>query len=238
MESRSILCGTSRALSSSSDPDEEEEQMSYVTVSKTLMVSCAIAAAAACNSSNGGNVNSNADASGAADRTAADMKRDEPRQQPITVTGCLQQGNGGSYILTRLNEPSQKSVGTTGTPAAVEREQLREAANAYRINPQGDVKLDDMVGKQIRVSGMMADRADLPRPEANGAAAGSNRDERATSGAANNDANRSAAAANRNDRADISQGDLAKIDATSASVVKDVCGDQAKSASSSRRTKK
>src|SRR4051794_20650810 len=103
MESGSILCGTSRALRSSSDPDEEEEQMSYVTVSKTLMVSCAIAAAA-CNSSNGGNVNSNADASSAADRTAADMKRDEPRQQPITVTGCLQQGNGGSYILTRLNE--------------------------------------------------------------------------------------------------------------------------------------
>jgi hypothetical protein len=211
--------------------------MSYVTVSKTLVVSCAIAAAAACNSSNGGNVNSNADANGTADRTAADTKRDEPRQQPITVTGCLQQGSGHTYILTRLNEPSQKSVGTTGTPAAVEREQLREAANAYRIDPQGDVKLDDMIGKQIRVSGMLADRADLPKPEANGTAAGS-RDERATSGAASNDANRSAAAANRNDRADISQGDLAKIDATSASIVKDVCGDQGKSSSGSRRTKK
>jgi hypothetical protein len=236
MESRSILCGTSRALSRSSDPDEEEEQMNFVTVSKTMMVSCAIAAAAACNSSKGGNINGNADADGTVDRTAADVKRDEPRQQPITVTGCLQQGRGGSYILTRMNEPSQKSVGTSGSPAAVEQEQLRQAANAYRIDPQGDVKLDGMVGKQIRVSGMLADRADLPKPEANGAAAGS-RDERATSGAANNDANRRAAGANRIDRADISQGDLAKIDATSASIVKDVCGDQAKSPSS-RRSKK
>src|SRR5689334_10926254 len=174
----------------------EEAGMSYVRVSRALVVSCAIAAAAACNSSNRGNVNGNADANGTADRTAADTKRDEPRQQPINVTGCLQQGSGHTYILTRLNEPSQKSVGTSGSPAAVEREQLREAANAYRIDPQGDVKLDEMVGKQIRVSGMMVDRADLPKHEANGAAAAS-RDESGTSGAAANDANRNA------DRADI-----------------------------------
>ena len=91
--------------------------MSYVRVWKTLVVGCAIAAAAACNSSNRGNVNGNGDANGTADRTAADIKRDEPRQQPIDVTGCLQQGSGHTYILTRLNEPSQKSVGTAGSPA-------------------------------------------------------------------------------------------------------------------------
>jgi hypothetical protein len=194
--------------------------MSYVTVSRALVVSCAIAAAAACNSSNRGNVNNNGDANGTADRTAADVKRDEPRQQPINVTGCLQQGNGHTYILTRLNEPSQKSVGTSGAPGAVEREQLREAANAYRIDPQGDVKLDDMIGKQIRVSGMLADRANLAKPEAN-VAPGANREERGTSGAAANDANRNT------DRADIKQGDLAKIDATSVTVVANACGDQA-----------
>jgi hypothetical protein len=196
----------------------EETSMSYLTVSKALAVSCAIAAAAACNSS--GNMNGNADANGTADRTASDIKRDEPRPQPINVTGCLQQGSGHTYILTRLNEPSQKSVGTSGSPAAVEREQLREAANAYRIDPQGDVKLDDMVGKQIRVSGMLADRADLPKPESVGSAT---RDERGTSGAAASDANRNT------DRADIKQGDLAKIDATSVTVVAGACGDQAKS---------
>lgn len=205
--------------------------MSYVTVSRALVVSCAIAAAAACNSNSGGNVNNNRDANGTADRTAADLKRDEPRQQPIDVTGCLQQGSGHTYILTRLNEPSQKSVGTNGAPGAVEREQLREAANAYRIDPQGDVKLDDMIGKQIRVSGMLADRADLPKAEASNARAG-NRDERGTSGAAATDTNRNT------DRADIKQGDLAKIDATSVTVVGDACGDQAKRTSSSKATGK
>jgi len=201
--------------------------MSYVTVSKALVISCAIATAAACNSSNRGNVNGNGDANGTVDRTAADMKRDGPRQQPINVTGCLQQGSGRGYILTRVNEPTQKEVGTSGSPAAVEREQLRAAANAYRIDPQGDVKLDDMIGKQIRVSGMLTDRADLPKPEANGAPAAS-RDERGTSGATANDANRNS------DRADIKQGDLAKIDATSVSVVADACGAQAKGAKSNR----
>jgi hypothetical protein len=198
--------------------------MSYVNLSKALAVSCAIAAAAACNSSNRGNVNGNGDANGTTDRSVSGITRDRPRQQPINITGCLQQGSGHTYILTHLNEPSQKSVGTSGSPAAVEREQLREAANAYRIDPQGDVKLDDMIGKQLRVSGMLTDRADLPKPEANGAAAG-NRDERGTSGTT----------ANRNtDRADIKQGDLAKIDATSVSVVADACGDQAKGTNSDR----
>jgi len=198
--------------------------MSYVTFSKALAVSCAIAAAAACNSSNRGNVNGNADANGTVDRSAADLKRDEPRQQPINVTGCLQQGSGHTYILTRMNEPSQKSVGTSGSPAAVEREQLREAANAYRIDPQGDVKLDDMIGKQIRVSGMLTDRADLPKPEANGVAAG-------TSGATANDA------ARNTDRADIKQGDLAKIDATSVTVVNAACGDHASHSKAAARSK-
>ena len=205
--------------------------MSYVTISKALVVSCAIAAAAACNSSNRGNVSGNTDANGTADRNAADITRDEPRQQPINVTGCLQQGSGHTYILTRLNEPSQKGVGTSGSPAAVEREQLREAANAYRIDPQGDVKLDDMVGKQIRVSGMLAARADLPKPDANSAAPGS-RVERGTAGAtANSDANRNI------DRADVKQGDLAKIDATSVTVVADACGDQASRSKSAAGTK-
>jgi hypothetical protein len=198
----------------------EGTSMSYVTVSKALVVSCAIAAAAACNSSNGGNVNGNADANGTVDRSAADLKRDEPRQQPIDVTGCLQQGSGHTYILTRMNEPSQKSVGTSGSPAAVEHEQLRAAADAYRIDPQGDVKLDGMIGKQIRVSGMLADRADLPKPEANG-----------TPSAANNDGSRNS------NRADIRQGDLAKIDATSVTVVNSACGDRAKKSKSASHKK-
>jgi hypothetical protein len=193
--------------------------MSYVTLSKALAVSCAIAAAAACNSSNRSNVDANTDANGTAVRNTVDTRREEPRPQPIDVTGCLQQGSGHTYILTRLNEPSQKLVGTTGTPAAVEREQLREAANAYRIDPQGDVKLDDMVGKQIRVAGTLTDRADLPKPEASNVPTTG-----ASGAAASNDGSRNS------NRADVTQGDLAKIDATSATVVNASCGDHAKKA--------
>jgi hypothetical protein len=198
------------------------------------LVGCAIAAAAACNSSNRGNVDGNADANGTAhSRTdqAADVNRNEARQTPITVTGCLQQGDGHTYILTRLNEPAQKSVGTSGTPAAVEREQLREAANAYRIDPSGDVKLDDMVGKQIRVSGTLAERADLPKPEAS-ASTNENRDQRATTGSVDDNANKRARA--NTDRADIKEGDLAKIDATSVSVVNEACGPGAAKRSSGK----
>src|SRR5262249_13812983 len=69
---------------------------------------------------------------------------------PITLVGCLQKSDGlrTSYMLTSVNEPNT-SVGTSGEtrPGAVEKEQLRAAANTYVLNPKGDVKLDDLVGK-------------------------------------------------------------------------------------------
>ena len=135
---------------------------------------------------------------GPAAAPATDQKAENPAT-PITVTGCLQH-DGGTYIVTRLNEPSQKGVGTSGSAAAVEHEQLREAANAYRVDPKQDTDLDKMVGKQVSVSGTVEDKANLP--QASG-----------TSGQSAPD-----------DRADIGRSDLAKISAQTVSVVADNCG--------------
>jgi hypothetical protein len=183
--------------------------MKRMTSAKVFVLSCAVAVGAtACNSTNSANADRNAATRAdhpADDTTAHDAARDATRdmrdtdrnangakQTPITVTGCLQQGDGHSYILTRINEPSQKSVGTSGQEGAVQREQMRAAANSYRIDPSGDVKMDDMVGKQAKVSGTLAEQADLPK-----------------------DTNR--------DELKIKEGDIAKIDAATVSMVANNC---------------
>ncbi len=161
----------------------------------TAVSALAIAGTIACGNSN---PSTNANSSTPQPAPATDQKA-ENTPTPITVTGCLQH-DGGTYIVTRLNEPSQKGVGTTGSNAAVEHEQLREAANAYRVDPKQDTDLDKMVGKQVSVSGTVENKADLPKASG-------------TSG--QNDAN---------DRPDIGRSDLAKISAETVSVVSENCG--------------
>jgi hypothetical protein len=132
-------------------------------------------------------------------------------QTPITVTGCLQKGGLNTYILTRTNTPRPESVGTGGDDggkgSVAERDQIQAAQNAYRIDPSGDVKLDDLIGKQITVKGMIAERADLQGGDQNARTTGT--------GGTRNDSS---------DRQEIKAGDLAKIDATSVTKVSDQCG--------------
>jgi hypothetical protein len=146
--------------------------MEWLRHSKMVVAGCAIAAATACGDSS----NSRTETGGAAAPANRDATRSEAAASPITVAGCLQKGNGSDFILTRINEPSQ-SVGTTGAndPSAragsaaagtVEREQLRSAAGAYRIDPAGGINLSDLVGKEVRVVGTIAENMDLPRANA------------------------------------------------------------------------
>jgi hypothetical protein len=132
-------------------------------------------------------------------------------QTPITVTGCLQKAGFNTYILTRTNTPRPESVGTAGDnggkASVAERNQIQAAQNAYRIDPSGDVKLDDLVGKQITVKGMIAEKADLQGGDQNARTTGT--------GGIRNDSS---------DRQEIKAGDLAKIDATSVTKVSDQCG--------------
>lgn len=123
---------------------------------------------------------------------------------PIEVTGCLQKEGGlmTTYIVTSVNEPLQKGVGTTGNGTAVAREQLRAAEHSYRIETKDKVDMESMVGKRVRVSGVVAKRADLPDvPPA--PAAG--KDEPRT-------------------MEKIDKGDLAKIDEASIAVIAGNCG--------------
>jgi len=99
---------------------------------------------------------------------------------PITVAGCLQKGTGSDFILTRINEPSQ-GVGTTGASGSsavqagnssaagsgtVEREQLRSAAGAYRVDAADTLNLATLVGKEVQVVGTIKENMDLPRANA------------------------------------------------------------------------
>jgi hypothetical protein len=190
------------------------------TLWRAFVVSCAVAGAAACNNAN--TTNTSADRTPASSTTAdtarTDANRDKPVNQPIALDGCLQKGTGGTYLLTRINEPAHKNVGSTGSGSAVEQEQLWLARNEYRIDPAHDVKVDDLVGKQVRVSGTLVDRADLPSAQ--------QQKERDARDASNNsrDVNRPAATTGSDKGADVSQSDLAKIDATAVSMVAESCG--------------
>jgi len=114
----------------------------------------------------------------------------------ITVSGCLQRGSNGRFLLTRVNEPEQKNVGTTGSNADVEREQLRQAWATYQITPIDTLRLDQSVGKEITIVGVVKRDADFPKAKAQESA----------------DA-----------RADIDQKDVTSVKATSASVVAETC---------------
>jgi hypothetical protein len=165
---------------------------------KMVVAGCAMALAAAC----GGSNNGRADADRTGTAAAQDASRSGAAASPITVIGCLQKGNGADFILTRINEPAQ-SVGTTGASPAtgpaggaasvVEREQLRSAAGSYRVDAESGVNLNDLVGKEVRVVGTIKENMDLPRANAD------------------------------SKPAEIKDGDLTRIAATSVSQTAAVC---------------
>lgn len=127
--------------------------------------SAALLSAAACSNSNDQTANSTERAPGAAaapNATGTSGSADDTKAQPITLSGCLQKGDHGDYILTEINEPAP---GATSDKSAnkVEREDLNAAEHAYRLkNDNGkDSDLDNFVGRQIRVSGTVAKRSDI-----------------------------------------------------------------------------
>jgi hypothetical protein len=193
--------------------------MKLNTVSGALILASAIAVIG-CNTGNTRTDNGNRNDS-AVDREP--QSPDSRGPTPMTVTGCLQKSGLNTYILTRMTTPPE-SVGTGGdkgaNPAVAERDQIRAAENAYRIDPSGDVKLDDLVGKQITVNGTIAERSDLQ-----------GRDQDATGATGKkNDAS---------DRPEIKAGDLAKIDASSVTKIADQCSNAGtREKRSGRREKK
>lgn len=147
--------------------------MEWLRRSKRLAAGCAVVVTAACGSAN----EARTDTGGAPASAGRDLPKAEVSS--ITVAGCLQKGSSGDFILTRINEPSE-SVGTAGTKDAsaarsgdgggdagtVERQQLRSAAGAYRVEAANSVNLADLVGREVRVVGTIKENMDLPRANA------------------------------------------------------------------------
>lgn len=188
--------------------------MSPMRMIKTAAVGAMIAAAFACGKNDQNREASNTVPNGAAEptanRPAEPSANSADQSKPIvTLTGCLQEGSGhNSFVLTRVNEPTRpaKTSSDDAGRSTAEREQLREARNAYRLDPQGDVKLDDLVGKQVRVSGQVVDRSDLPA---------------ATSGTAgDHPSDRTVKKSGEK----IDESDLAKVDVTEATAIANSCG--------------
>jgi hypothetical protein len=122
---------------------------------------------------------------------------------PVTLTGCLQKGDGRSdYILTEINEP-RAGVGTSGsTPASasdkVGQEQMRAAEHAYKLAADKDT-LEPLVGKQVRVSGTVDRRSKLLEHNDEGTV-------------------------KDRDRTKIDQDDLASVHVASIDSIADACG--------------
>lgn len=96
---------------------------------------------------------------------SADSARSTAAIQPsMTVTGCLQEAGNGTYLLTRVNStpPVPKTVGTSGASNAIERDQVRDAENSYRISPAKGIALPALLGKEVRVTGTLAAKGELP----------------------------------------------------------------------------
>jgi hypothetical protein len=173
--------------------------MTSSRMSTWISVACVIGAVSACSTGrdNAAGQSSSSDRSmGQATNTAAERRGGETDQASITVAGCLQKGNGNTFILTRVNEPAQ-SVGTGGNRDArvVEREQRRAAAGSYRVDPPADSHADGLVGKEVKIVGTVRENADLPRPGTDA----------------------------RAKPADINESDLTRISATSITMTRDVC---------------
>jgi hypothetical protein len=113
---------------------------------------------------------------------------------PVTVTGCLQQGDGG-FILTQANE-QPGPVATSGEQASrdVQQKQQQAAARSYRLSGDDD-NLRDLVGHQVRISGTIEDRGEVHERQGEQA---------------------------RED--EIERGDLAELEVRSAQSVADTCG--------------
>jgi hypothetical protein len=127
--------------------------------------------------------------------------------QPVHLTGCLQKGSRGAYILTRMNVPEQRNP---SNEAGVARDRAAAAEQAYRLTGNGDNDLSKLVGAEVRVEGTMTKRSDLTAKNGteNGAVGMSGQ-----SSGSNKASNR-----------DIDQGDLAEVNVSSVEKVSDGCG--------------
>ena len=133
-----------------------------------------------------------------------------PVTEPISLIGCLQEGHGGTYILTELNEPKHPD---SSKPSVVASERLRAAEQAYRLSARDTTDLSKLVGTRVRVDGTVSKASDLVARNASSAE---------STGTAGHEAGTASSART------IDQDDLAKVDVSSVQKVAATCGSQAR----------
>jgi len=189
-----------------------------VIMRRSTVIACALVACVGCGSNNDTAMGTEKSNEPAANASSAGTDDRAARSQPVTYEGCIQKGGGllaNEYLLTMMSEPAGAAATTgslTKTGSSVEREQMRAAALTYRLHPVNDVKLDDMVGKQVRVTGTISEHASVPTGSGG---IGSDQDSQRP----NRDSR------DRNERGvQISTADLARLDVSSATVTGESCG--------------
>ena len=194
--------------------------MYFRQASRLFVAACGAAALLSVACGNDGNNASDrtakANEPAAAATPAADANAPRAAEQRVNLTGCLQRGDGRSYILTEMNTPDAGRVASGENPNSnkVEKEQLHAAQRAYRLSADNSDDLDKLVGARVRVEGALAEKSDL-RADASDRA-----QDRSigTSGDKDRDKNRTT---ERNEKIDSS--DLAKVNVASIEKISDGC---------------
>jgi hypothetical protein len=133
--------------------------------------------------------------------------RDAHEGTPISVAGCVQKGDD-DFLLTQVSRPSS-ALPSSGASNAdqIAREESRAATHTFRLNGKDD-QLEQLVGKQVEVTGTTAEGSDVWQKV--------------------RDANEEAKDGERKPL-DIKESDLAKIDVTTIAQVADTCGTPSRS---------
>ena len=86
----------------------------------------------------------------------------------MTLTGCLQQGDGrNDLILTQVNEqPGPVATSGERESGAVQEKQRAAAARSYQLSGGPDT-LRDLVGHQVRITGTLAERGEAASGDRN-----------------------------------------------------------------------
>lgn len=159
------------------------------------------------------------DARGNAPQPAAETRAPEPA--PTVLVGCLQKGEGESFILTEMTSPPTPAGARDNPDPRIVREERRAAEHAYWLTgrPEG-VPLEGFVGKQVSVTGNVLEPSDLTTAQRGAAPA--------TEGTPRPQTNIKAdTAARREGDGKINERDLARVNVLSVTTLVDNCGTKA-----------
>jgi hypothetical protein len=138
------------------------------------------------------------------------------KTQPVSLTGCLQEGNRGTYILTELNRPKQPD---SSNPTVIAGDKLAAAEEAYVLSSKTETDMSKLVGNRVHVEGTLARASDLSSKQPNA--------DRKSVGTAGQSGELTAIESGHA----IKEHDLAKVDVTSIQKVANACGSHAADAS-------